>query len=140
MTASRRVTSPPRSSTNPNPASWPWAAARSLRNRARPESPCPAPAPSPTLRPMGDLGQDTAIERVDHGRFRAKLSADWEIWGPMGGYIASTALRAVGETAPFARPASFFCHYLGVAAFDTVDLTVTELRSARTARADMLQL
>jgi acyl-CoA thioesterase II len=84
---------------------------------------------------MGDLGEDTAVEQVDDGQFRATLSADWEIWGPMGGYVASTALRAVGATTPFARPASFFCHYLGVAAFDTVDITVTQLRSARTAAA-----
>src|SRR5438105_105305 len=40
---------------------------------------------------MGDLGQDTAVERVDQGRFRAKLSAEWEIWGPMGGYLAPPA-------------------------------------------------
>jgi acyl-CoA thioesterase-2 len=84
---------------------------------------------------MGDLGEDTAVEQVGDGHFRATLSADWEIWGPMGGYVASTALRAVGATTPFPRPASFFCHYLGVAAFDTIDITVTQLRSARTAAA-----
>ena len=95
---------------------------------------------SPTLRAMGDLGQDTAVEHVDQGRFRAKLSAEWEIWGPMGGYLASTALRAVAATTPFARPASFFCHYLGVAAFDTVDITVTELRGARTAAAHRVEV
>ena len=89
---------------------------------------------------MGDLGQDTAVERIDECHFRAELSADWEIWGPMGGYLASIALRAVGTVTPFARPASFFCHYLGVAAFDTVEVTVAELRSARTAAAHRVRV
>ena len=89
---------------------------------------------------MGDLGVDTAVEPVGDGRYRATLSADWEIWGPMGGYIASVALRAAGAESPFARPASFFCQYLGVAAFDAVDVTVTTLRSARTALAQRVEI
>ena len=88
---------------------------------------------------MGDLAEDTAVVQVDTEHFRAEVSADWEIWGPMGGYIASIALRAVGATSPF-RPASFFCQYLGVAAFDTVDVAVTELRSARTAAAHRAEI
>jgi acyl-CoA thioesterase-2 len=82
---------------------------------------------------MGDLATDTAVVRLDEHRFTATLSRDWEIWGPMGGYVASVALRAAGEASEFARPASFTCHYLGVAAFDEVDVTVTTLRRARTA-------
>jgi acyl-CoA thioesterase-2 len=53
----------------------------------------------------------------------------------MGGYVAAIALRAAGLESPFARPASFFCHYLGVGAFEDVALTVTVLRQARTAAA-----
>ena len=53
------------------------------------------------------------------------VHADWEIWGPCGGYVAALALRAAGAESPFARPASFFCHYLSVAAFAPVDLVVT---------------
>lgn len=89
---------------------------------------------------MGDLALDTAVEPLGDGRFTAELSKDWEIWGPMGGYVASTALRAAGRVSPFARPASFFCQYLGVAAFDTVDLTVTTLREARTAAAHRVEV
>jgi acyl-CoA thioesterase-2 len=93
---------------------------------------------------MGDLGRDTAVERVggDGGdRFTATLSREWEIWGPMGGYAASVALRAVGEVSPFPRPASFFCHYLSVASFDApVSLVVTELRGARTAAAHRVEM
>ena len=89
---------------------------------------------------MGDLGVDTSVERVEEGRYRAVLSADWEIWGPMGGYIASVALRAAGAESPFARPASFSCHYLGVAAFDAVEIEVTTLRSARTALSQRVEI
>jgi acyl-CoA thioesterase-2 len=89
---------------------------------------------------MGDLGVDTAVEQVDEGRFTAKLSDDWAIWGPMGGYIASFALRAAGAASPFDRPASFFCQYLGVAAFDTIDIEVTTLRQAKTALAQRVQI
>jgi acyl-CoA thioesterase-2 len=89
---------------------------------------------------MGDLAVDTAVTRTGEGRYTATLSADWEIWGPMGGYIASVALRAAGAESPFARPASFFCQYLGVAAFDTVDIVVTTLRQARTAMAQRVEV
>jgi acyl-CoA thioesterase-2 len=89
---------------------------------------------------VGDLAKDTAVTRIDDGRYTATLSSEWEIWGPMGGYIASVALRAAGAESPFARPASFFCQYLGVAAFGEVDVTVTTLRSARTALAQRVEV
>jgi acyl-CoA thioesterase-2 len=89
---------------------------------------------------VGDLAKDTAVTRVDEGRFTATLSDEWEIWGPMGGYIASVALRAAGAESPFARPASFFCQYLGVAAFGEVNVLVTTLRSARTALAQRVEI
>ncbi|MBV8983145.1 MAG: thioesterase family protein [Acidimicrobiia bacterium] len=89
---------------------------------------------------MGDLGVDTAVERVDDGRYTATLSRDWEIWGPMGGYLASFALRAAGDVSPFDRPASFSCHYLGVASFDAIDISVTTLRQARTAASHRVEV
>ena len=66
---------------------------------------------------MGDLGQDTALNVCGDGHYQATLSADWEIWGPMGGYVAACALRAGGATTEHLRPAAFSCHYLGVARF-----------------------
>ena len=90
---------------------------------------------------MGDLANDTAVTETGEGRYTATLSRAWEIWGPMGGYIASVALRAAGAASPFARPASFFCQYLGVASFDEpVDIEVTTLRSARTALAQRVSI
>jgi acyl-CoA thioesterase-2 len=81
---------------------------------------------------MGDLALDTAVEGSD-GRFRAHLSPDWEIWGPNGGYLAVIALRAAGAHVPLRRPASIACHYLGVAAFDDVELEVRTVRATKRA-------
>ena len=89
---------------------------------------------------MGDVASETAVERVGDGRFTAMVHGDWEIWGPEGGYVAAIALRAAGAESPFARPASFFCHYLSVAAFAPVDLVVTPLRSGRTVLAQRVEV
>lgn len=80
---------------------------------------------------MGELAADTAVAQVDEGRYTARLSRDWEIWGPMGGYVAAIALRAAGAASPFPRPASFNCHYLGVAQFDEVQISVVPTRVGR---------
>jgi acyl-CoA thioesterase len=79
---------------------------------------------------VGDLAVDTEVNG-GHGRYRARLSPDWEIWGPCGGYIAAVMLRAAGAHTALRRPATFACHFLGVAAFDDVDLDVTTLRATR---------
>ncbi|WCO65690.1 thioesterase family protein [Iamia majanohamensis] len=89
---------------------------------------------------MGDLGIDTAVEQVGQGRYRATLSADWEIWGPMGGYVAAVALRAVGAASPFDRPATFSCHYLSVAAFGPVDIAVETRRQGRTVASHRVEV
>ncbi len=81
---------------------------------------------------MGDLGVETAVEQIDEHRYRARLDAAWEIWGPMGGYIASVALRAVGAATPDTLPVSFMCQYLGVAAFADVDIEVSPTKAGRT--------
>lgn len=90
---------------------------------------------------MGELGRDTAVTKVDDGRYTARFTKDWEIWGPMGGVVASVALRAAGAESDFDRPASFFCHYLAVAAFDEdVDIAVSPLRQARTALSQRVEV
>ncbi|HUR78944.1 MAG TPA: thioesterase family protein [Acidimicrobiales bacterium] len=91
---------------------------------------------------MGVLGDDTAVEPVvgEPGRFRHKLSRDWQVWGPNGGYIASVALRAAGVSTPLPRPANLSCLFLGMASYDDkyVDIEVTSLR--RSSRADALRV
>jgi acyl-CoA thioesterase II len=89
---------------------------------------------------MGDIALQTAVVLEDDGRYRAMVHRDWEIWGPCGGYVAAIALRAAGAESPFARPASFFCHYLSVADFAPVDLAVTPLRQGRTVLAQRVEM
>jgi acyl-CoA thioesterase len=83
---------------------------------------------------MGDLAGDTRIEGHD-GRYTAVVSRDWEIWGPNGGYVAALGLRAAGVSSRFDRPASIVGHFLGVAAFEPVDITVTTRRAAKRAES-----
>ncbi len=82
---------------------------------------------------MGDLAEQTAVEAQGDGHYRATLSRDWEIWGPMGGYVAAVALRAAGAATPHAHPAAFSCHYLGVAGFAPVDILVEPRKEGRAA-------
>jgi acyl-CoA thioesterase II len=89
---------------------------------------------------VGDIERQTAVEDRGDGRFVATVHADWEIWGPCGGYVAALALRAAGAASHLARPASFFCHYLSVASFAPVDLVVTPLRSGRTVLAQRVAM
>jgi len=81
---------------------------------------------------VGDLALDTEIEGSD-GRYQGRPSDEWAIWGPMGGYIAAFALRAAGAHSGLARPAAFSCHFLSVAAFDTIDIEATTLRASKRA-------
>jgi acyl-CoA thioesterase II len=84
---------------------------------------------------MGDVGSDTAVVGSS-GSFAADLSRDWDIWGPNGGYVAAVGLRAIGASTDFGRPASFSCHFLGVARYDQpVSLEVTSLRKAKRAES-----
>ena len=86
---------------------------------------------------MGDFEVDTRLDPVDPeaGRFRARLSRDWEIWGPNGGYVAAIALRAAGLVARIPRPASFSGHFLRVADFAPVDVEVAPLQRGRRAES-----
>jgi acyl-CoA thioesterase II len=84
---------------------------------------------------VGALDVDTHLTGGD-GTWSAHLSEEWRIWGPNGGYLAALALRCAGEHSPFRRPASFSCHFLGVADFTDVTLTARTLR--RTKRAESL--
>jgi acyl-CoA thioesterase-2 len=89
---------------------------------------------------MGDLGHDTAVRSLGDGRYAATLSRDWEIWGPMGGYVAACALRAAGAASEHRRPAAFSCHYLSVAQFGPIDVTVTTRKKARTATSQRVEI
>jgi acyl-CoA thioesterase-2 len=89
---------------------------------------------------MGDLAIDTAVRARGEGLYEATLSADWEIWGPMGGYVAACALRAAGASTPELKPAAFSCHYLSVAQFGAVDIRVSTRKRGRTACAQRVEI
>jgi acyl-CoA thioesterase len=84
---------------------------------------------------MGDVAGDTAVKALGDGRYHGYVCGDWNLWGPVGGYLASIALRAAGAHTAMARPASFSCHYLSPARVDEVELTVTRLRRSRRAES-----
>jgi acyl-CoA thioesterase-2 len=86
---------------------------------------------------MGDLAADTKVTG-SVGRYSARLSRDWELGGPSGGYIASIALRAAGEHSRFGRPVSIVGHFLGVASFSDVILETKTLQL--TARAESIRV
>lgn len=89
---------------------------------------------------MGDLASDTAVTPLGDGRFEAMLSGDWEIWGPMGGYVAACALRAAGASTEHVRPATFSCHYLGVAGFGPIEIGVSNRKTGRTAVSQRVEI
>jgi acyl-CoA thioesterase len=84
---------------------------------------------------MTSLEEDTRLEGGEGGRYGARLSKNWEIWGPNGGYLAALVLRAAGKVARIPRPASLHVHYLRQARFDHVDIQVNSLQSGRTAES-----
>jgi acyl-CoA thioesterase len=86
-----------------------------------------------------DLMADTRIEPTGGtGRYASSLSPDWAVWGPNGGYLAALALRAAIGQSRFDRPASFYCHFLAVGAFEEVELEVTSLGGGK--RAESLRI
>ncbi|MGI9578000.1 MAG: thioesterase family protein [Microthrixaceae bacterium] len=84
---------------------------------------------------MGSLGQDTEL-LGSNGSYTVTPSEDWRIWGPMGGYAASLALRAAANHVPAdCVPASFSCQFFTPARFEPVDLEVVLRRSTRRTTA-----
>jgi acyl-CoA thioesterase II len=86
-----------------------------------------------------DLELATRVEG-DGGSYVARLSEDWEIWGPNGGYLAAIALRAAGKVAQIERPASFYCHFLSPPAFDDVQLDVSPIKQGRRAESFAVEM
>jgi acyl-CoA thioesterase len=83
---------------------------------------------------MGGFAADTAVEGGE-GRYRAALSAEWAVWGPMGGTVAAIALRAMAAASALPRPASFACQFLAFGRFAPVEIEVTPLQVAKRAEA-----
>jgi len=82
---------------------------------------------------MGQLHEDTSVTGTD-GSLKARISEDWKIWGPNGGYLAAIALRAAGTAVPQThRPATMSCQFLAGGRFGPADVTVTPVKQGRMA-------
>lgn len=93
---------------------------------------------------MADFVADTRVEPVpgEPGHYRSRLSPDWAVWGPNGGYVAAIALRAAMTHSRLPRPASLQCHFLAVGEFAPVHVRVTALggsKRAESLRAEVVQ-
>src|SRR5262245_24033810 len=82
----------------------------------------------------GDFDRDT---RVDGGSgvYTAVVSPHWEIWGPVGGYMATIALRAGMAEAQIQHPASIYVQFLRPARFDRVDARVDVVHAGKRAES-----
>ena len=71
-----------------------------------------------------DLAADTRLsaERGQH-RYSLELSRDWNGFGPLGGYLASIAIRAAGLDSGRALPASLQCTFPHQPVFEPIILT-----------------
>lgn len=94
-----------------------------------------------TLPHMGSLSSDTQVHGGG-GRYSATPLDAWRIWGPMGGYAASFALRAaaaeVGD--PTMSPASMTVQFFQPAAFEPVDIAVEVRRATRRTAATAVRI
>jgi acyl-CoA thioesterase len=75
---------------------------------------------------------DTALERLDDGRYRGTMTDRWTVGaGPNGGYVAAFALRAVLRESTLPDPLSMTVHYLARPGAGPVDVLVETLRVGR---------
>lgn len=82
---------------------------------------------------MAQLEPASRVARPASG-LTATFDPDWNIWGPIGGYVAAIALRAVGCVAPEGhRPISFSCQFLARGENGPVAISVAPLKSGSTA-------
>lgn len=91
-------------------------------------------SPAPPLEILGDFDRDTKVEGGS-GVYTALVSPEWELWGPVGGYMATIALRAGAAEAKIQNPASIYVQFLRPARFDRVDARVTVVHSGRRAES-----
>ncbi len=88
---------------------------------------------------MADLRTDTEVTGAD-GKWQAKVSDDWDLWGPNGGYLAAIALRAADRHAPGMRPASLECHFLHAARPGHAELVTQTLKGSSRAQSVRVSL
>jgi acyl-CoA thioesterase II len=66
--------------------------------------------------------------------FAASIDPEWCVWGPIGGYVASIALRTVGLAAPANhRPVTLTCQFLARAEPGEVEVIIEPLKAGSTS-------
>lgn len=83
---------------------------------------------------IGNFERDTRPDGAD-GRYAVRLSSDWAVWGPNGGYVAAIALRAMAAEGTLPRPAAFHCQFLKAGKFDAAEVLVERIRAGRRSEA-----
>lgn len=89
------------------------------------------------------FAEATAVRPVGEGRFDTDVHPDWTIGGnPNGGYLLAMLARAATMTGTHVHPLAASAHFLRAPHEGPADVTITVLRSGRTAsqtRASLLQ-
>lgn len=82
---------------------------------------------------MSILAAASAVQKTSAG-LMANFDADWDIWGPVGGYVAAIALRGVGQAAAEGhRPVTLTCQFLARGAAGPVKVEVDSVKPGSTA-------
>jgi acyl-CoA thioesterase len=87
--------------------------------------------------------EDTAFDRVDNDRYRARITERWNV-GPVpnGGYVTSIATRAMGASFAGREPRSINVQFLRPAHCAPLDIVVEKIKEGRrfsTGSARLLQ-
>lgn len=80
-----------------------------------------------------NLQDATRVEGAD-SRYTASIDPEWCIWGAIGGYAASLALRAAGSAAPPGhRPVTLSCQFLAAGKPGQAEVIVEPLKISSTS-------
>jgi hypothetical protein len=83
---------------------------------------------------MSNFDDETAVEAIGDGRWRARISAEWSIGDvPNGGYVQAVALAAIRRSVPHPHPLTVTTHFLRPCAMNADAVVEVEpIRSGRT--------
>ncbi|HVM20877.1 MAG TPA: thioesterase family protein [Egibacteraceae bacterium] len=88
-----------------------------------------------------EFDQDTAVEPLGAGAYRAQITPRWNIGDkPNGGYLLAVALRAAAVELPMPHPFTATAHYLRVADPGSAHLDVEVVKTGRTHATAQVRL
>jgi acyl-CoA thioesterase II len=79
---------------------------------------------------MTDFAEATAVSDG-----AAVLQPDWFVWGPMGGYVAAIAFRAMAAQTAHPVPATFACQFLRAGQPGPAEVAVESVRGGKRSEA-----